>query len=359
MDPVERHAHEPDASFDGGDLDCGGGLLLLIRRNIDPLEPGSLLEILSTDSTVEVELPAWCRLTGNELVSWTRNDNRRSYLVSKGTVLRWQRQPESRSSCRRAASRGGFGPRVAASSRPCSGDSGPVGDGHRQLAQAGLDAADDARAPRGAARRGRVPGSGGRRGQAEHRRADPGRGRCRDGRRAAEGQLLQLRWRPARQLPAHPPERPDSDGRRPGEVRERTPGARRPRGRGPAPGGIRQAREKPPAGGTRGGVRPHMHRQAREGRAARAVPAHQDDVARLPVRPPIRDPRGARPGCGPRASRGGALPACFRSGAGAARRAGAHGGSAGRAEVGAQLHVRRAEREAGGWARSSTSPRVS
>ena len=85
MDPVDRHAHEPDASFDGGDLDCGGGLLLLIRRNIDPLEPGSLLEILSTDSTVEVELPAWCRLTGNDMVSWTREGSRRSYLVSKGT----------------------------------------------------------------------------------------------------------------------------------------------------------------------------------------------------------------------------------------------------------------------------------
>ena len=86
MDPVYRHAHEPDASFDGGDLDCGGGLLLLIRRNIDPLEPGSLLEIRSTDSTVEVELPAWCRLTGNELVSWTREGSRRSYLVSKGAL---------------------------------------------------------------------------------------------------------------------------------------------------------------------------------------------------------------------------------------------------------------------------------
>ena len=84
MDPVDRHAHEPDASFDGGGLDCGGGLLLLIRRHIDPLEPGSLLEILSTDSTVEVELPAWCRLTGNDLVSWTRTGERRSYLVSKG-----------------------------------------------------------------------------------------------------------------------------------------------------------------------------------------------------------------------------------------------------------------------------------
>lgn len=84
MNPVEQHVHEPDASFDGGDLDCGGGLLLLIRRHIDPLEPGGLLEILSTDSTVEIELPAWCRLTGNELVSWTRSGGRRSFLVCKG-----------------------------------------------------------------------------------------------------------------------------------------------------------------------------------------------------------------------------------------------------------------------------------
>ena len=84
MDPVEQHAYQPDASFDGGDLDCGGGLLLLIRRHIDPLEPGGILEILSTDSTVEIELPAWCGLTGNELVSWTRNGGRRSFLVCKG-----------------------------------------------------------------------------------------------------------------------------------------------------------------------------------------------------------------------------------------------------------------------------------
>ena len=84
MEPFELHEYQPDVSFDGGDLDCGGGLLLLIRRNIDPLSPGGLLEILSTDSTVEVELPAWCRLTKNELVSWTRDGRQRSYLVSKG-----------------------------------------------------------------------------------------------------------------------------------------------------------------------------------------------------------------------------------------------------------------------------------
>ncbi len=97
MDPVSGHAHEPDVSFDGGSLDCGGGLLLLIRRHIDPLERGGLLEILSTDSTVEVELPAWCRLTGNELVSWTKTGGRRSYLVSKGPFS-GRRPPPSQAS---------------------------------------------------------------------------------------------------------------------------------------------------------------------------------------------------------------------------------------------------------------------
>ena len=93
MDPVERHPYEPDASFDGGDLDCGGGLLLLIRRHIDPLERGALLEILSTEPTVELELPAWCRMTRNELVSWTRSNGRRSYLVCKGPLSERQTAP--------------------------------------------------------------------------------------------------------------------------------------------------------------------------------------------------------------------------------------------------------------------------
>ncbi len=86
VDPVERHPFAPDAGFDGGDLDCGGGLLLLIRRHIDPLASGGLLEIRSTEPTVEIELPAWCRMTGNELVSWTKAGDQRSYLVSKGPL---------------------------------------------------------------------------------------------------------------------------------------------------------------------------------------------------------------------------------------------------------------------------------
>ncbi|MBN3765817.1 5-methyltetrahydropteroyltriglutamate--homocysteine methyltransferase [Burkholderia sp. Ac-20365] len=84
MEPSVQHVHTPAVSFDGGDLDCGNGLLLLIRKHIDPLERGQLLEIQSTETSVESDLPAWCRMTGNELVSWTKDGKRRSFLVSKG-----------------------------------------------------------------------------------------------------------------------------------------------------------------------------------------------------------------------------------------------------------------------------------
>lgn len=68
----------------GRRLDCGSGLLLLIRKHIDPLEPGQLLEILSTEASVEEDLPSWCRLTGNQLVNFVKDGRRLSFLVSKG-----------------------------------------------------------------------------------------------------------------------------------------------------------------------------------------------------------------------------------------------------------------------------------
>ena len=84
MQASPSHSHQSDVSFDGGDLDCGNGLLLLIRKHIDPLPRGGLLEIRSSEISVEEDLPAWCRLTGNELLSWTKQDRQRSFLVAKG-----------------------------------------------------------------------------------------------------------------------------------------------------------------------------------------------------------------------------------------------------------------------------------
>lgn len=86
MQPLEKHLLKFDVSFDGGDLDCGNGLLLLIRKHIDPLERGQLLEILSTDLSVREDLPAWCRMTENELISIVKNKNQFSYLVAKGKL---------------------------------------------------------------------------------------------------------------------------------------------------------------------------------------------------------------------------------------------------------------------------------
>src|SRR5262249_19823719 len=84
MELSTRHPLKPDVSFDGGDLDCGNGLLLLIRKHIDPMRRGQLLEIRSTEISVDEDLPAWCRLTGNELVSKTKEGKQRSFLVCKG-----------------------------------------------------------------------------------------------------------------------------------------------------------------------------------------------------------------------------------------------------------------------------------
>jgi 5-methyltetrahydropteroyltriglutamate--homocysteine methyltransferase len=81
-----EHPHAADVSFDGGDLDCGNGLLLLIRKHIDPLPRGGLLEIRSTEISVDDDLPAWCRMTGNELVSFKKIDRQRSFLVAKGAL---------------------------------------------------------------------------------------------------------------------------------------------------------------------------------------------------------------------------------------------------------------------------------
>lgn len=86
MQPVAAHTLHADTAFDGGDLDCGNGLLLLIRRHIDPLPRGGLLEIRSTEISVDEDLPAWCRMTKNELVSWTKEGRQRSFLVCKGAL---------------------------------------------------------------------------------------------------------------------------------------------------------------------------------------------------------------------------------------------------------------------------------
>jgi len=58
----------PDHVFDGGDLDCGSGLVLLIRDAMRQVPEGGVLEMRSREPTVADDLPPWCRMVGHELL---------------------------------------------------------------------------------------------------------------------------------------------------------------------------------------------------------------------------------------------------------------------------------------------------
>src|SRR5438093_1354187 len=74
----------PDAVCDGGDLDCGSGLLLIIREAMQPLPPGGILEIRSREISVKEDLPAWCRLVGHTLRAIEPGESgSTSYFVQK------------------------------------------------------------------------------------------------------------------------------------------------------------------------------------------------------------------------------------------------------------------------------------
>lgn len=76
----------PDAVCDGGDLDCGSGLLLIIRNELAPLAPGGVLEIRSREVSVREDLPAWCRMVGHAILATAAGEHGSTsyYLRKKG-----------------------------------------------------------------------------------------------------------------------------------------------------------------------------------------------------------------------------------------------------------------------------------
>lgn len=76
--------YNPHGVCDGGDLDCGSGLLLIIKKAMDPLSPGEILEVRSRERTVAGDLPAWCRMVKHEFLGSEPGDNTTLYFVKKG-----------------------------------------------------------------------------------------------------------------------------------------------------------------------------------------------------------------------------------------------------------------------------------
>jgi len=75
-------------SIDAENLSASDGLLVLVTRALDKLQPGQVLEILSDNPTVEHDLPAWARLVAHRWLGTMPKDGRRSHGIEKGPALR-------------------------------------------------------------------------------------------------------------------------------------------------------------------------------------------------------------------------------------------------------------------------------
>ena len=75
-----------DNIFDGGDLDCGSGLILLIRESMLNTPVGGILEMRSREPTVANDLPPWCRMSGHEYLGQSDGDGYSRYFIKRGNT---------------------------------------------------------------------------------------------------------------------------------------------------------------------------------------------------------------------------------------------------------------------------------
>ena len=100
--------------IDGGGMECGSGLLLLLTRAMRRLQPGARLGLRSTEPSVGPDLAVWSDLVGHPI----------SATASESPAGPWWFAIEKAAAAPRAAERGGDSPGEAAFS---SGDRTPIG----------------------------------------------------------------------------------------------------------------------------------------------------------------------------------------------------------------------------------------
>lgn len=73
----------PDHVFDGGDLDCGSGLILMIRENMLRVPEQGIFEMRSREPTVRGDLPPWCRMVGLEYLGFLEAEGFTRYFIRR------------------------------------------------------------------------------------------------------------------------------------------------------------------------------------------------------------------------------------------------------------------------------------
>ena len=65
---AQENLVKPATRWDAGETGCGQ-LIVGLRRQLEGLASGDLLELIARDAGAPYDLPAWCRMTGHTLVS--------------------------------------------------------------------------------------------------------------------------------------------------------------------------------------------------------------------------------------------------------------------------------------------------
>jgi TusA-related sulfurtransferase len=82
MTTSETGALAADVVLDAGEASCAD-LLIRMVRVIRPLPPGSIVEVVAYSTSARLDIPAWCRMTGNPLLH-VRLDHPARFLIRRG-----------------------------------------------------------------------------------------------------------------------------------------------------------------------------------------------------------------------------------------------------------------------------------
>ena len=79
---TDRESVAGDALLEGGAASCAN-LTPLIRTRLRELESGQVLEVVSAESTAQLDIESWCRLSGNPLVDMRAGDGATHFYIRK------------------------------------------------------------------------------------------------------------------------------------------------------------------------------------------------------------------------------------------------------------------------------------
>ena len=72
-----------DIFHDFEEMSCGD-LLIALMKAMRPLPPGTLVEVRALDPGAPIDIPAWCRMVGHELLVRAGGPDSVHYLIRKG-----------------------------------------------------------------------------------------------------------------------------------------------------------------------------------------------------------------------------------------------------------------------------------